>query len=555
MAYKTSRGYKRKIYSESSNSTLKIYINDTEINNDYVRDISLNDDVFEEEYFTLGSAIPQSITLKIDNDCLPCKVEEVKNIRIVYGLEVYENNLLSYNDEQVLFNGNELYIEDKNKKSMEWIPIGFYDIGKEPDTSYSDYTTFTLYDYMNRFDIEYDASPIIPCTRYELVKDMCSKCNVELGSESFLNGNIMVNSYDNTIKAKSYLSFISERAGGFAKIGRDGKLYIKSFSDVDVIEMTEDNSASASLTDFDALKTITKLIYEDATRKYEFGTNDGLTVFLSSDSPLVIDEEEVQSIYGSIYGLSFQSVDLKIWSDPAYDTGDMINVIGLKTFIQKRWSYNNGFYGSYKTTLKDSGKKSNVEKISSSRKIKAVKTTLNEITGEIDIISKEINNHEESLAEIKANVSNISLRVENTAQNLENNYLDKEQIDSISSTNNENIDLLRKAVEETISSTQLQINVIKENISNGATKIKTNTGYTFDDEGMKIAKDGEEMSSITTNKGFFVNRDEEEMLGADNTGVRAENLLVRKYLTIGTNSRVEDYKEKRTACFHIGGVK
>ena len=45
------------------------------------------------------------------------------------------------------------------------------------------------------------------------------------------------------------------------------------------------------------------------------------------------------------------------------------------------------------------------------------------------------------------------------------------------------------------------------------------------------------------------------MLGADNTGVRAENLLFRKYLTIGTNSRVEDYKEKRTACFHIGGVK
>ena len=123
----------------------------------------------------------------------------------------------------------------------------------------------------------------------------------------------------------------------------------------------------------------------------------------------------------------------------------------------------------------------------------------------------------------------------------------------ISSTNNENIELLRKAVEESISSTQLQINVINESIINGTTKVRTNTGYTFDDEGMKIAKDGEEMSSKTTNKGFFVNRDEEEVLGADNTGVRTENLYVRKYLSIGTNSRLEDYKTVRTACFHIGG--
>lgn len=553
--YKTTHSYKRNIYAESSNSNLKIYVNGVEIDPDYVRDISLNDDVFEEEFFTLGSAIPQSIILKLDNICLPCDVKDVNNVKIEYGLEVYENDLLYYDGELLQYNKEDLYYENVSNKSIEWIPIGEYDVGKEPDTTYSDYTTFTLYDYMNRFDAEYDASSIIPCTRYELVKDMCSKFNLELGTTHFLNDDVIVNSYDNTIKAKTYMSCISERAGGYAKAGRDGKIYIKSYADVDVIELSEEESESVSLNDFDNLKTITKLIYEDATRKFEFGNDDGITVFLSSDSPLAIDEDEVQRIYNSIYGLSFQSIDLKMWSDPAYDTGDIICVAGLKSFIQKRWSYNNGFFGSYQTTLKDSGQTSKVEKISSARKIKAVKTTLNEITGEIDIITQEVNDHEENIAEIKATLKDINLRVEETSQNLESNYLTKDQMDSIASTNNENIELLRKAVEESISSTQLQINVLNETIQNGTTKVRTNTGYTFDDEGLKIAKEGEEMSSTTTNKGFYVKRDEEEVLGADNTGVRTENLFVRTYLTVGNNSRFEDYKTVRTACFHIGGVR
>jgi hypothetical protein len=53
---------------------------------------------------------------------------------------------------------------------------------------------------------------------------------------------------------------------------------------------------------------------------------------------------------------------------------------------------------------------------------------------------------------------------------------------------------------------------------------------------------------------MFVKRNTTEMLGADATGVRAENLLVRKYLTIGNNSRFEDYESNRTACFYIGGA-
>lgn len=386
MAYVTSNNYKNNIYSESSNSYLKIYINNVEIDTDYVRDITLDDDVFEEEAFTLGSAIIQSITLKLDNICLPCQAKDVSNVRIDYGLEV-DNN------------------------TIEWIPIGTYDVGKEPDTTYSDYTTFTLYDYMNRFDKEYDASSIVPCTRYQLVQDMCQKCNVELGSQNFLNGNITVNSYDNTITAKNYLSFISERSAGFAKIGRDGKLYIKSFSDVDVISLSDEDSQSVSVINHDSLKTISKVIYENAIDKYEFGDNTGITIKLSSDNPLNIDENEVQAIYNSINNLSFQSVDIKMWIDPAYDTGDILCVSGLRTFIQKKFNYGNGFYGKYKTTLKDINTKSNVNKISNSTKIKKYQAKIDELNGEISILSQEIDEQTEQTSEILETVDSLQLRV------------------------------------------------------------------------------------------------------------------------------------------------
>lgn len=530
MAYLTSEKYKKQIYAESSYSDLRIYINDTLIDSDYVMDVKFDDSCFEDEYFTLGSAIIQNIVLKLDNVCLPCPINEIENFRLVYGLELDDG-------------------------TMEWIPIGEYELGKEPDTAYSDYTTFTLYDYMNKFDIEYDGSHLVPCTREQLVEDMCRKVGIELATPLFLGHDRMVNSFDNTIKAKQYLSFISERAGGFAKVGRDKRLYIKSYADVDVIELTEEQSASAVINSFDEIKVITKVLYEDALNKWEFGSDDGLVVRLSQLNPFSITEDEVREIYNKLNGLTFQSLDVKMWGDPAIDTGDIISVYGYRTFVQKSWQYNNGFFGSYKANLKDSGTISNVEKISADVQLRKVKSTLNEITGEIDIITADIRGNESNIAEIRADLTNINMKVEDTSQNLENNYLDKNQIDAISSTNNENIELLRQAVEESISSTQVQINVINEKVENGSTKIRTNTGFTFDDDGMKIAKEGEEMSSLVDNTGLYVKRDEDNVLVANNDGVETENLKVRTYFTIGTNSRLEDYKEVRTAIFYIGGVR
>ena len=116
----------------------------------------------------------------------------------------------------------------------------------------------------------------------------------------------------------------------------------------------------------------------------------------------------------------------------------------------------------------------------------------------------------------------------------------------------DNYNMLTQQIEQTMTATQVQT-LITETISNGVDSVTTSTGYTFNKDGLRISKTGEEMENLLDNTGMYVNRDDENILTANNEGVNAINLTARQYLTIGNNSRLEDYKTNRTACFYIGG--
>lgn len=87
----------------------------------------------------------------------------------------------------------------------------------------------------------------------------------------------------------------------------------------------------------------------------------------------------------------------------------------------------------------------------------------------------------------------------------------------------------------------------------GATKVTTRIGYTFDDDGLRIKKPGEEMENKMDNTGMYVMRSGEPMLTANNDGVLATDVTVRNFLNMGENSRFEDYSDgvdtARTGCF------
>lgn len=104
------------------------------------------------------------------------------------------------------------------------------------------------------------------------------------------------------------------------------------------------------------------------------------------------------------------------------------------------------------------------------------------------------------------------------------------------------------------SSEQVSIQ-LQDIVDNGVSKVTTGTGYTFDVDGLRIKKSGEEMGNKLDNTGMYVTRSDETILQANNAGVVATDVTVRNYLIIGTHARFEDYTDgsdtKRTACFFI----
>ena len=87
----------------------------------------------------------------------------------------------------------------------------------------------TLVDKMVKANFYYDASELCPCTTKDILEDICDKMGVVLGNEHFDNEDIEVNWWDSTLTAREYISYISEMAGGFARIEPDGKLWIRKF--------------------------------------------------------------------------------------------------------------------------------------------------------------------------------------------------------------------------------------------------------------------------------------------------------------------------------------
>lgn len=167
---------------------------------------------------------------------------------------------------------------------------------------------------------------------------------------------------------------------------------------------------------------------------------------------------------------------------------------------------------------------------------------------EITIIASETTDTRSQLSSLQARTSGIEASVTDIKTTQETT---EEAIGGI----NEEINTLTNSVNAKMSAEDVTI-AIKTEMENGVTKVQTETGFTFNNEGLTIAKTGSEMKTNIDEDGMTVYRNNEEMLIADNEGVKAYNLHAKTYLIVGNTSRFEDYVkdgEARTGCFWIGG--
>ena len=174
--------------------------------------------------------------------------------------------------------------------------------------------------------------------------------------------------------------------------------------------------------------------------------------------------------------------------------------------------------------------------------LKQTYAKVDKVNKEIQLVASDITENKELISAIQIDTTSINASVSEMERKVNEGFEDV----------NEDIEELTKKVNAQITAEDLEITIEKK-LEDGITSVTTTTGFTFNEDGLTVSKTDSEMSTIITEDGMTVYKNNEAMLVADNHGVIARNLTAETYLIIGTNSRFEDYDNNtRTGCFWIG---
>nr|DAW06461.1 MAG TPA: hypothetical protein [Caudoviricetes sp.] len=297
----------------------------------------------------------------------------------------------------------------KTTCGSEIVPIGKFTIQKPiEDDEFK--VKIKATDYMKKFeDNKYDGSNLTyPKTMLEVLEDICQKAGVELGSTSFLNSEKQIAVYDNTVTARTYLGYIAEQAGGFAVIGRDGKLYIKTFGE-DTINFNVD--LFGDFTWGDKLK-VSRVSYEDGIQNYKFGDETQATVFIDQNNMYIVDSEQVENIYNQIKDFEVYTFEGETIIDPAYDIGDILVIDGKKVLYQGEIKYAGKFKSSINNKVQAKTEQESMQtKQTNSNKIKRVQSEINQIDGKITQLVQETTENEEKITQAQQDIDGFTQKV------------------------------------------------------------------------------------------------------------------------------------------------
>lgn len=363
--YNTTDDYKSKIYDTVH--FLKVYINDVEIESRYIGDCKPSSTLFTNGEIELGSTPSQTVELQLYKTAVPDSITK---------------------------------IEIKSGITGEIVPIGVYNVDKI--SKVNDYTvSLTLSDNMIKFEFNYDGSKLVNDNNgkvkiIQVLQDICSKAGVELGSTSFLNMNKEIAVYDNTVSARTYLGYISEQAGGFAFIGRNGKLYIRSLGQ---------NMANIAIKLFQNFEwgekyKITRVRFDDGIRVFEKGNTTGNTLYINPDNMFIVNQEQIDNIYEQVKDLELYSFKGDSIIDPAIDIGDILVIDGKQVLYQGSSQYSGRWKASISSEIKSKERQetTTVKKPSQKTINRRVQSSIDQVNGKIEQLIEENSETSETLS-------------------------------------------------------------------------------------------------------------------------------------------------------------
>lgn len=228
-----------------------------------------------------------------------------------------------------------------------------------------------------------------------------------------MNCNKEIAVYDNTVSARTYVSYIAESAGGFAYIGRDGKLYIKTIGET---------TATLPIKYFQKFKwgekiKITRVSYEDGIQSFKNGDTTGNTIHISQDNMFIVDQQQIDNIYNQINGLEVYSFEGDSIIDPSLDIGDLLIIDNRKVIYQGSADFGGKWKASINSKIQCKSKEETTTRTPSQKTInRRVQSSINQIDGKITHLTEETSEHGTKLTQQEQDINSIKQKVENTAE-------------------------------------------------------------------------------------------------------------------------------------------
>ncbi len=419
-----------------------------------------------------------------------------------------------------------------------------------------------------------------PYTLYDLAVITCEKCGLSLlnSRESMLNGEYLVKKFTGEgITGRNIMQWIGQICGNFCRATKDGNIEFAWYTALDTTSVGpkpgatyEENTAVLGKAVLGKMVLGSSGTNETVIMYFQKGLSfENYTTACIERVQLKQSEQDVGTVYPA--DLLEEANTYIIQSNPLLtsSSGDALVSVAQNLYEHlKDVSYTPMTVTIPANLAIRAGHILDIEDINGrrittyvmSRSVKGQKVTLS-CTGSPNLNSVTAVNNK-TFADLNGKVFNLrmdvdGLKVENSgnAGNIASLALDVSGIEgrvTAQETKNgsieEDISVLKQSAED------VQISIQKV-IDDGVSKVKTEMGYTFDDEGLKIQRNGQQMSNLLNERGMYVKRSDDVILQADASGVIATDVTVNNYLIVGEHARFEDYTNgtdsKRTACFYI----
>lgn len=485
--------YEKVIYSGGAVNKLKVKFNNVEYQNidDICEKLTVKSRMLPDDgsnVFMLSNFVAKEATLVIHKD----------SVRGIEGpVEISIGTLVNGSYEYVkigVFNISDMKIDDKGKFEIK------------------------LRDNSVKFDFNYNAKDLMDLhdgsvTLLQILEDILEKAGVGSNISSFNNDDMVVSVYDNTIKARQYIAYIAEQAGAIPVIDRDGLLDFVYLDDLDykyiplnVVEKYKINGAYR----------ISKVVYQDAIRDFQTGSDDYNNLYIDSANPYINSTQQIIDIYNIVNDFVFYGCTTeKVLGNPKINPYDIIYITDendtpmMITLGNNTLEYTGVMTMKLDTNINTEKMKENITTRGEATFKKWVKTELDNEKVEISLQAGQIETLNSDINDVNSELGIQSQKI--------------------------------NTVEQKITATEEEIRVISTNIDNingDVKEITTTTGFTFNSEGLNIAKDGEPTKSKLDEAGLEI---------TDNNSSNEQLLFYSGYVNqdvVNKESSLEDYKDK-----------